>query len=107
MIKIDRIGNKLGLVGAVGVLFSAGMAANQLISELAVIAANERVNRQEIIANHSLEGNLGLLNMQLAVRDIWQSKNQPEAESGFNNLNSNYATAVKELGIAGSRAQNP
>ena len=33
MIKLNRIGNKLGLAGAVGILLAIGMAANQMIAE--------------------------------------------------------------------------
>ena len=33
MIKLNRIGNKLGLAGAIGVLLAAGMVANQMVSE--------------------------------------------------------------------------
>ena len=36
MIKLNRIGNKLGLAGAVGVLLAIGMVANQMITESAV-----------------------------------------------------------------------
>ena len=33
MIKLNRIGNKLGLAGAVGVLLAIGMVANQMVTE--------------------------------------------------------------------------
>ena len=33
MIKLNRIGNKLGLAGALGVLLAIGMVANQMITE--------------------------------------------------------------------------
>src|SRR5262249_33642815 len=45
MIKLNRIGNKLGLAGAIGVLLAAGMVVNQMTSEVAVEAANVRVAR--------------------------------------------------------------
>ena len=34
MIKLNRIGNKLGLAGAVGVLLAIGMVANQMIDRI-------------------------------------------------------------------------
>ena len=34
MIKLNRIGNKLGLAGAVGVLLAIGMVANQIMTEI-------------------------------------------------------------------------
>ena len=36
MINLNRIGNKLGLAGAVGVLLAIGMVANQMVTESAV-----------------------------------------------------------------------
>ena len=35
MIKLNRIGNKLGLAGALGVLLAIGMVANQMMTEIA------------------------------------------------------------------------
>jgi methyl-accepting chemotaxis protein len=43
MIKLNRIGSKLGLTGAIGVLLSIGMTPNPTVSELSVKAANQRV----------------------------------------------------------------
>jgi methyl-accepting chemotaxis protein len=43
MIKLNRIGSKLGLTGAIGVLLSIGMTSNPTVSELSVKAANQRV----------------------------------------------------------------
>ena len=48
MIKLNRIGNKLGLAGAIGVVLAAGMVANQMMSEAAVEAANARVARSQL-----------------------------------------------------------
>src|SRR3989442_19559 len=36
MIKLNRIGNKLGFAGAIGVLLAVGMVANQMMSEAEV-----------------------------------------------------------------------
>jgi len=107
MIKVNRIGNKLGLAGVIGVLLSAGMVASQIISGAAVTATNQRADDQEFIANHSFEGDIGLRRMQLAVRDIQQSKNESEAQNGFNALNSAYAIVVTELDLAISRLTVP
>jgi hypothetical protein len=40
MIKFNRIGNKLGIAGAFGVVLAAGMVANQLMSEAKVSEAD-------------------------------------------------------------------
>jgi hypothetical protein len=39
MIKLNRVGYKLGAVGLFGVLLSGGLAANQMISEQAINSA--------------------------------------------------------------------
>jgi len=45
MIKLNRIGNKLGLAGLFGILLSGRMVANQMISEASVNSANRRARR--------------------------------------------------------------
>ncbi len=107
MIKFNRIGNKLGLAGLLGVLLSAGMVANQWISDSAVSAANQRATAQQIITDHALEGDVALRRMQLAVRDIRLSRNPSEAEKGLGALNDAHAIATKELDIAISRVLKP
>jgi methyl-accepting chemotaxis protein len=107
MIKFNRIGNKLGLAGLLGVLLSAGMVVNQMASESAVSAANQRADGQQAITDHSLEGDLGLRRMQLAVRDIMLSKNPSEAEKGLSDLNVAHAIATKELDIAFGHLTKP
>lgn len=59
MIKLNRIGNKLGLAGLVGVLLSGGMVVNQMVSESAINSANQRADTQQAVAVHALEGNIG------------------------------------------------
>ena len=46
MIKLNRIGNKLGLAGAVGILLAAGMVANQMVTEASIEQSSERANRR-------------------------------------------------------------
>ena len=47
MIKFNRIGNKLGLAGAVGVLLAVGMVANQMMTESRVAGVNDRADRAQ------------------------------------------------------------
>jgi methyl-accepting chemotaxis protein len=107
MIKINRIGNKLGLAGLVGVLLSGGMVVNQMVSESAVNAANQLADAQQAVTDHALEGDLGLRRMQLATQDIRLSKNPSEAEKGLRDLNAAHAIATKELDIAFSHLTKP
>jgi methyl-accepting chemotaxis protein len=100
MIKINRIGSKLGLAGLLGILFSSGMVIHQMVAQAAVTAANRSAAGAQAVTDHALEGNLGLRRMQLAVRNIQLSKNPAEAEKGLSDLNTAHAIATKQLGAA-------
>ncbi len=100
MIKFNRIGNKLGAVGLFGVLLSGGMVANQMASESTINSANYRAGVQQTIADHTLQGNIALRGMELAVRDIRQSKNPPELEKNLAGLNDAFAAVTRELDAA-------
>jgi methyl-accepting chemotaxis protein len=107
MVKLNRIGNKLGLAGLLGVLLSAGMVVNQMVSDSAVSLANQRAEAQQLIADHALEADIGLRRMQLAGRDIRLSRTPSEAEKGLADLNEAHALAAKELDIALGHATKP
>ena len=98
MIKLNRIGYKLGAVGLFGVLLSGGMVANQMVSEQAINSANHRASLQQAIADRSLEANAALRGMELAVRDIGQSKNAPELEKSSAGLNDAFAAMERGEG---------
>jgi hypothetical protein len=60
MIKFNRIGNKLGLAGAVGVLLSIAMLTNQMVTESSVNAANQIADKQQGVADHTLATDIAL-----------------------------------------------
>jgi methyl-accepting chemotaxis protein len=70
MIKLNRIGNKLGLAGAVGVLLSIGMVTNQTLTESSVDAVNQLADRQQSVADHTLAAEVALRKMQIGLRDV-------------------------------------
>jgi methyl-accepting chemotaxis protein len=107
MIKLNRIGNKLGAVGLFGVLLAGGMVANQMVSESTIDSANHRAGVQQTIVDHTLQGNIALRGMELAVRDIRQSRNSPELEKALGGLNAAFATVTRELDAAISNVANP
>jgi hypothetical protein len=107
MIKLNRIGNKLGAVGLFGVLLSGGMLANQMASESTINSANHRAGVQQTIADHTLQGNIALRGMELAVRDIRQSKNPPELEKSLGGLNDAFAAVTRELDVAIANVVKP
>jgi hypothetical protein len=76
MIKLNRIGNKLGAAGLFGVLLSGGMAANQMVSESIINSANHLTEVQQSIADHTLQGNIALRGMEL-VGARYQAVKEP------------------------------
>jgi methyl-accepting chemotaxis protein len=107
MIRFNRIGNKLGLAGLLGILLSGGLMVNQMASESAINSTNQRAEAQKFIATHALEGNIGLRRMQLAARDIRLSRTPLSVEKGVGELGEAKAITTKELDSAFSRAVKP
>ncbi len=107
MIKLNRIGNKLGAAGLFGVLLSGGMVANQMVSESTINSANQRAGVQQTIADHTLQGNIASRGMELAVRDIRQSKNPAELEKSLAGLNDAFAAVTRELDVAIANVVKP
>ena len=78
MIKLNRIGYKLGLAGAVGVLLAIGMVANQMITEARIEQASERATRSQQVANNALAAHIDLRKIQLAAGDVRLSRKPAE-----------------------------
>ncbi|HEY0912851.1 MAG TPA: methyl-accepting chemotaxis protein [Bradyrhizobium sp.] len=104
--KLNRIGNKLGLAGAIGILLSAGQIANQMLSEATVAAVNDRADHAQHVAEYALTANADLRQTQLAGRTIRLARSPGEvdksladlhkaATSEANSLDAAYATAMK------------
>jgi methyl-accepting chemotaxis protein len=105
MIKFNRIGNKLGLAGAVGVLLTIGMAANQMMTETTISAANDRAGRLQLISDSSLAANLNMRQMELAGRNIRLARAPAEVEKNVAELNRLKASEARELETALVTAQ--
>jgi methyl-accepting chemotaxis protein len=100
MIKLNRIGNKLGIAGAIGVLLAVGMVANQMMSEAAVEAANSRVARSQRVIESGLVAQIELRQMQVAARDIRLAKTPEEVDKGIADLRRLKAAQAKEVDAA-------
>ncbi len=100
MIKLNRIGNKLGLAGAVGVLLAIGMVANQIMTESAVTAANDRAARSQKVADTSLGGHLELRKIQLTARDIRLARTPADVEKTVADLQRYKAVMAKDIEAA-------
>ena len=107
MIKFNRIGYKLGLAGAIGVLLSIGMAANQMVTESDVTGANERAARSQKVADSSLAAHLEMRKIQLTARDVRLARTQADVEKTVADLQRYKAAIAKEIDLALTTAQKP
>ncbi|MEH2568338.1 methyl-accepting chemotaxis protein [Bradyrhizobium sp. AZCC 2289] len=107
MIKLNRIGYKLGLAGAVGVLLAMGMAANQMMTDASVSAVNDRAGRSQRVSDAALAANLAMQQMELAGRNIRLSRTPAEVEKHFAQLERLKASETSQLEAALASAQKP
>ncbi|WP_249128756.1 methyl-accepting chemotaxis protein [Bradyrhizobium lablabi] len=105
MIKFNRIGNKLGLAGAIGILLAAGMVANQMMSEAQVEAASNRVARSQRVIDSALGGQIELRQMQVAASDIRLARTAAEVDKRLADFQQLKAAQAKEIDAALSVAQ--
>ena len=104
MLKLNRIGNKLGLAGPVGVLLAAGMVANQMITETSIEQASDRASRSQRVADNSLSAHIDLRKIQLAARDVRLARTSAEVDKTIADLQRFKASEAKELEAALSAA---
>src|SRR5258708_16679162 len=107
MIKLNRIGYKLGLAGAVAVLLAIGMAANQMMTEATVSAVNDRAGRSQRVSDAALAANLAMRQMELAGRNIRLSRTPAAVEKHFAQLEHLTAPQTNQLEAALARAHKP
>jgi methyl-accepting chemotaxis protein len=105
MIKLNRIGYKLGLAGAVGILLAGGMVANQMMSERAVEAANSRADRSQRVIDAAITANLNGRQIELAARNIRLATKLTEVEKNVAELTRFKAAQTKALDDAEATAQ--
>ncbi|MDB5582127.1 MAG: methyl-accepting chemotaxis sensory transducer [Bradyrhizobium sp.] len=82
MIRLNRIGNKLGLAGLVGVVLSLVMVINEQAAESSILESNRRAGAKQQIADSVVQAETEMRNMQLAVRAIRLAKVAGEIEKG-------------------------
>ncbi|MEO8321833.1 MAG: methyl-accepting chemotaxis protein, partial [Bradyrhizobium sp.] len=107
MIKFNRIGYKLGLAGAIGVLLAVGMAANQMMTEATVTDVTVRAGRSQGVADSSISAHLDLRKMQLAARDIRLARTAADVDKAAADLQRFKASEAKQLEIALATSQKP
>ncbi len=100
MIKFNRIGNKLGLAGVVGVLLAIGLVANQLATESTVTAANDRTDRLQRVAESTLAAHLNMRQVQLAARGIRLARTPSDIDTAVAEMRRFGAIEAREIDAA-------
>ena len=104
MIKLNRIGYKLGLAGALGIVLAGGMVANQMISEQAIEVANNRADRSQKVIDAAISANLNGRQIELAARNIRLATKPADVEKNVADLARFKAAEVKALDDAEATA---
>ena len=107
MIKLNRIGYKLGLAGAIGVLLSIGMVTNQIVTEATVTAANDSAERSQRVADSTLTAHLDMRLLQLAGRATRLARTTAEVDKSVVDVRKYDAAGAKELDAALATARKP
>src|ERR1700692_2705723 len=107
MIKLNRIGYKLGLAGAVGVLLSIGMIANQMVTESSVSEVNKLADVQQGMSNDILAAEVSVRQIQLAGRNIRLQRTPAEVEKVGAEMRQFKVTTEKQIAAALAMAKNP
>jgi methyl-accepting chemotaxis protein len=107
MVKLNRIGNKLGLAGAVGVLLSLDMIGNQMITESTVAGVNELAAKQQQISDDSRSAEVSVRQLQQAGRNIRMTRTPAEVEKTAADIRQFKAAEEKQLDDALALAVNP
>ncbi len=107
MIKLNRIGNKLGLAGAVGVLLAIGMIANQMVTESKVREVNALADLQQGIVENVLSAHISLRKMQLAGRAVRLATTTNEVDTSMAEMRQLKVIEEKQIDAALALALYP
>ncbi|MFC0243789.1 methyl-accepting chemotaxis protein [Rhodopseudomonas telluris] len=100
MIKLNRIGNKLGLAGLIGISLAVGMVVNQSVTETKVAAATRQADQEAAVSENALIAESEMRNMQLAVRGVRLARSMKEFEQRRNEFNTARLAQAKLLDAA-------
>jgi methyl-accepting chemotaxis protein len=104
MIKLNRIGYKLGIAGAFSILLAIGMVANQTTSETKVKEADTIADRYQAVADSALSADVALRQMQIRARAVRFARTIAEVEQAVAELHSFEASGRKFAGFAQENA---
>ncbi|GLH79913.1 hypothetical protein SSBR45G_48220 [Bradyrhizobium sp. SSBR45G] len=107
MIKLNRIGYKMGMAGLAGILLSLGMLFNQQSSQNAIDAAMKAADVQNTIRKNVLVADADLRNLQLANRGVRLSKSAAEVDRFLDEERQAHAKIGKSIDAAAALAYRP
>ena len=107
MIKLNRIGNKLGLAGAFGILLAGGMVANQMMTEASVGRATDVADRSQRVAESALSAHSNLRQIEIQARNIRIARMQDEVEKNAADMRRFAAAAGNDIDTAFATAMTP
>ncbi|HEU0148818.1 MAG TPA: HAMP domain-containing methyl-accepting chemotaxis protein [Bradyrhizobium sp.] len=105
--QFNRIGNKLGLAGAIGAFLAMGMIANQVVTEKTVNAANERADRSQQVVEYILSANVNMRQTNLGGRSARLARNPAEADKAAADIRQFSEAMVKDVDSALTNAKSP
>jgi len=107
MIKLNRIGNKLGLAGAFGILLAGGMVANQMMTEASVGRATDVADRSQRVAESALSAHSNLRQIEIQARNIRMARTQDEVEKNAAGMRRFAAAVANDIDTAFATAMTP
>jgi len=105
--KFNRIGYKLGLAGAIGVLLSIGMVANQMMTEARVAGVNDRADRAQRVTEAALAAQADLRQVQLAGRNLRLARTPADIDRSLADMRKAAAEEAGEIDAAYAAALRP
>jgi methyl-accepting chemotaxis protein len=97
---LNRIGNKLGLAGALGVLLAAGMIVNQTMSSSAVTAANGGAERAQQVVDKTLSAAVNMGRSQLGGRSTRLARSPAEVDNAIEEIRTFSDAQAKDIDAA-------
>jgi len=98
--KLNRIGYKLGLAGAIGATLAVGMIANQMMAERAVSQANQQAERARRVVESVLSASISMQQTQLAGRSARLARTPSDAEKAASEIQQFSTTMLTDIDAA-------
>ncbi len=99
-----RIGTKLGLTAAIGVVLVGGMLANQMLGNGAIAESNRLVIINYLNKGNAQSTQTAMARAQLAAAEIWTAPSAEEVDKSLDALRTHVTEADAEIDAATVRA---